>query len=208
MSWEKVYELWRRGSYYFPESLSGPLNAEPVFVKYAHSGRYIYGYDWLQKEIGEQRKELIAKDPAQFLGSPLSTNKGTIQTAQMLIEAKDEEERVAIWIAATAAELMDTGLEISTSRYLWRLRDAALLFLKERYILWHHAMKKLVPEIMIPYSVLGSVQCDREETAMGLIQMSVLMLKATYMLLRYSSISEEEIEREKVAERKSLRLDE
>ena len=103
---------------------------------------------------------------------------------------------------------MDTGLEISTSRYLWRLRDTALLFLKERYILWHHAMKKLVPEIMIPYSVLGSVQCDREETAMGLIQMSVLMLKATYMLLRYSSISEEEIEREKVAERKSLRLDE
>lgn len=56
MSWEKVYELWRHGSYYFPESLSEPLKAEPVFVKYAHSGRYIYGYDWLQKEIGEQRK--------------------------------------------------------------------------------------------------------------------------------------------------------
>ena len=74
MSWEKVYELWRHGSYYFPESLSEPLKAESVFVKYAHSGRYIYGYDWLQKEIGEQRKELIAKDPAQFLGSPLSTN--------------------------------------------------------------------------------------------------------------------------------------
>ena len=208
MSWEKVYELWKAGSCWFPESLSEPLNAEKVFIKYDCPGEYLYGYDWLRKEDGGKMKELIARSPIQFAYFTKPSNKGTIQTAQMLVESKDEEERAAIWIAATAAGLMDRGLEKGATRYLWRLENAALLFLKERYGLWHHAMKKLVPEIIIPYYVLDNIQCEQIETVMGLIQMNVLMLKATYTLLRYSSLSEDEIKKGKVAERKSLRLDE
>lgn len=205
MSWDSAYEIWKRGSYYFPESLSEPIIAEPVFVEYSQSG-YLYGYDWLRNDEAHERKNLISTNPIQFLYFTKPSNKGTIQTAQMLEEAKNEEECAAIWIAATAFELADSNLENGASRYAHQLHYAALSFLREHYVTWHHAMRKLVPEIMIPYAVLNSLQCNQAETVMGLIQMNVMMLKGAYALLRYSSISDAEIAKEKQSGGLSLRL--
>lgn len=44
MKWETVYELWKRGSYYFPEVLNNPVSAETVPVEHKQGG-YIFGYD-------------------------------------------------------------------------------------------------------------------------------------------------------------------
>ena len=104
MKWEDVYKLWQRGSYHFPKGLTAPVSAETVFVEYKQDG-YIYGYDWLETAEAQKRVRLIQKNPIQFLYFTKPTNKGTIQTAEMLIEAHGEEELAAIWIAATAKEL-------------------------------------------------------------------------------------------------------
>ena len=58
-------------------------------------------------------------------------------------------------------------------------------------------MRKLVPEIMIPNPVLESMKCDRSEVVMDLIQINTLMVKSSYTILRYSSISDEVLKPEK-----------
>ena len=173
MKWENVYELWRMCGYYFPKVLTEPVSAETVFVEYKQDG-YIYGYDWLEVTEAQERKQLIEKDPIQFLYFTKPTNKGTIQTAEMLMEARNEEELAAIWIAATAKELSEYRVGRNLGYYPRVLHMAACEFLRTRYYLWHHAMKRLVPEIMIPSSVLESIVCKDAEPVVGLIQMNTV----------------------------------
>lgn len=192
MKWETVYDLWRRGSYYFPQALTSPVSAETVFVEYKQDG-YFYGYDWLEAEAAQGRKQLIKNNPIEFLYFTKPSNKGTIQTAEMLIEAQNEEELAAIWIAATAKELSEYTIGNGVRPYAHRLHMAACEFLKIRYALWHHAMKRLVPDILIPSSVLENIVCKEAEPVMGLIQMNAALLKSTWSILRYSSLEDGEL---------------
>ena len=110
----------------------------------------------------------------------------------MLLEAKTAEERAAVWIAATAFELMDIGYSLETSKQARILNHAATLFLRERFYNWHHAMKKLVPEIMVPPSLIEHIQKCDAETMIGLIQTNMVMLQGNYKVLLYSSLKESE----------------
>lgn len=110
----------------------------------------------------------------------------------MLAEAKDEEERAAIWIAATAFELMQYRLPNGIAHYAGTLYRGALEFLIDRYFVWHHAMKRLVPEILIPYEIINNLNCENAETVMELIKMNTVLLKATHSILLYSSLGAED----------------
>lgn len=190
MKWEDVYQLWRAGSYHFPKMLTEPISAETVFVEY-NGNSCFYGYDWLEAGRVAERKQLIAEKTAQFLYFTKPSNKGTIQTAEMLVEAQTEEELAAIWIAATAKEL-ERWREGHVGWYASRFYLAACEFLEDRFYLWHHAMRKLVPGIMIPSSILMNITCENAKPVMGLIQMNTVMLKGAWRILRYSSLKEGE----------------
>lgn len=191
MKWEDAYELWKRGCS-FPKLLTDPVSSETVFVKYERDG-YIYGYDWLETVEAQERKRLIKENPIRFLYFTKPINKGTIQTAEMLIEAQNEEELAAIWIAATAHELSERMIGNDIGRYAHILYVAAYEFLRTRYFLWHHAMKRLVPEIMVPSSILSNIICKNAKPVMGLIQMNTILLKSTWSILRYSSLKDGEL---------------
>lgn len=192
MKWEDAYELWKGGCYSFPKLLTDPVSSETVFVKYERDG-YIYGYDWLETVEAQERKRLIKENPIRFLYFTKPTNKGTIQTAEMLIEAQDEEELAAIWIAATAHELSERMIGNDIGLYADILYVAAYEFLRTRYFLWHHAMKRLVPEIMVPSPILSNIICKDAKPVMGLIQMNTILLKSTWSILRYSSLKDGEL---------------
>ena len=192
MKWEDVYKLWRMCGYHFPKVLTEPVSAETVFVEYKQGG-YIYGYDWLEATEAQGMKQLIEKNPTQFLYFTKPSNKGTIQTAEMLAEARSEEELAAIWIAATTKELSEYRVGGNLGHYPHILHMAACEFLRTRYYLWHHAMKRLVPEILIPSSVLKSIVCKDAAPVVGLVQMNTVLLKSTWSILRYSSLKDGEI---------------
>ena len=110
----------------------------------------------------------------------------------MLVEAETGEERAAIWIAATAKELMEREPGTDVWRYAYRIYEAATGdFLGSRYILWHHAMKKLVPEIVVPWSIIRDLACQDASSVMGVIQMNTALLKSNWRILKYSSLPEE-----------------
>lgn len=192
MKWNDAYKLWQEGSLFLPAALSAPLTPEIVTVNYARDVN-IFGYDWLRNDEAQHRKEVIAKNPVEFLLFEKPSNKGTIKTVQMLAEAKNEEERAAIWIAATSFDLMKEKAGGDFSPFAYQLNSAACEFLQNRYAyLWHHAMRKLVPAIMIPYTVLDSVKCEDAAAVMGLIQTNVLLINGNYTPLLYSSIKQDD----------------
>ena len=190
MKWEEVYQLWKHGACYFPQDLTSPLAVEKVSVEYKGSG-YFYGYDWLENTEAEQRKKMIQTDPVEFLYFTKPTNKGTIRTLEMLSEAIDEEKRAAIWIAATAFELKNEHYKNDISSFAFQIYNAAREFLQERFYMWHHAMKRLVPDILIPYKVMESISKADAETVMQLIQMNTLMIKGSHSVLLYSSLKDD-----------------
>ena len=122
---------------------------------------------------------------------------------EMLVEAQNEEELAAIWIAATARELSERRSGNGLRRYANMLYIAACDFLQPRYYLWHHAMRRLVPEILIPSSVLESMVCKDPEPVIGVIQMNTVLLKSTWRILRYSSLEEGERPESHQSSRKS-----
>ena len=189
IKWEDVYQSWKSESWRFYEWLSSPMPFETIFVEYNIEG-YIYGYDWLENTEAMKRKSLIEKNPTDFLYFTKPTNKGTIQTAGMLVEAQDEEEIAAIWFAATAKELCEYYYENrnEVKRYAELLYTAACDFLKNRYGLWHHAMKNLVPNILLPSSVINNIVCKDVKPVIGLILMNSVLLKNNWKILRYSSL--------------------
>lgn len=191
MNWDEVYHLWQRNCYQFPEILTAPLSAETIFIQYEKDG-YIYGYDWLTVEETDARKKQIIENPIEFLYFTKPSNKGMIQTAQMLMEAKNQEEIAAIWIAATAKELSERNFDNGIWKYASILETAARNFLIDRYKIWHHAMKRLVPEIMIPYNILDNLTCTSVDVVMELIQLNTVLIKNNYQLLLYSSLKEGE----------------
>lgn len=191
MKWKEAYSLWNENSYNFSEILSAPITAESVFVEYSQDG-YIYGFDWLQNQAAQERKALIEKKPLEFLYFTQPTNKGTIQTAELLLNAQSEEELAAIWIAATAKELCEHRYQNDVVQYANMLHKAACEFLKPRYFLWHHAMKRLVPGILIPLPVLRNIVCKDAAPVMGLIQINTVLLKSSWRILRYTSLKDGE----------------
>lgn len=189
MNWEEVYQLWTQSAYYFPNSLSLPPETERVPIA-CQEDECFYGYDWLECTQAAQRKQRIQTNLAGFIYFTKLTNKGTIHTLDLLSEARDDEERAAIWIAATASELKGAQYNSDVTRLAFQMHHAALRFLQNRFYLWHHAMQRLVPEILVPPMLIASLSKPDAQTVMQLIQMNTLMLKGSYRALLYSSLEE------------------
>lgn len=155
-------------------------------MDYQEKGSF-FGYDWLTQEDAQARKKLIATDLQSFLYFTPPTNKGTIRTAEMLADAQTDEDRAAIWVAATAKELREREAGKGVHLSAIALFDAACSYLRGRYPLWHHAMRGLVPQVVVPSRLLTSVSCENAAPVMELILLNTLILKHTYCILQYTS---------------------
>jgi len=192
VKWNDIYAKWKYENFNYSGKLSAPMSVEEIFVEYNREG-YIYGYDWLENEDVQPRKNLIKRSPIEFLYFTEKSNKGTIRTAEMLVEAENEEEIAAIWIAATAKELCEYKGDIKIGRYASALYYGTSGFLRERYYLWHHAMRRLVPEIMISRTVLNNMVFKDVESVIGIIAMNTLLLKDNWTIVRYTSLKNNDI---------------
>lgn len=114
--WEKIYEIWKTKIFHYSYEPISTFNSEIIRINYDSKSNYsyIWGFDWLSISEVENQKALIKQDIDLFLLSE-PTNKGTVHTATMLSEAKNEEEIAAIWIAATSYEIMNKKIIMNFS---------------------------------------------------------------------------------------------
>ena len=190
ITWEKLYKCWGNYMWNAPSILKSPIAFEEIHIEYNRDG-FIYGYDWISHEKLEERKKIIENDVTQFLYFTQPSNKGTIHTLQMLLEAETSEEIAAIWIYAITFEMLQNGLQGKSRKRLHQICRVTRQFLSERFCFWHHAMRKLVPEIYTNY-LFDEVEFESFESIIEIIVLNAALIRHEYTPVLYTSLKEGE----------------
>ena len=190
ITWEQLYEYWKYNMWDAPQILKTPITFEEIHVEYKGNG-YFYGYDWIASAGLQSRKELIESDVNQFLYFTQPSNKGTIHTLQMLAEAKNDEEIAAIWMYAIAFEMLQNGFSGKAKRVVYQICRVTQRFLSKRFWFWHHAMRKLVPEIYTNY-LIREADLESIESIIEIIVLIASLIRHEYVPVLYSSLKQGE----------------
>src|SRR5690625_867241 len=178
IEWNELYHAWEFCVRRFAKELSEPVKFEHIKLEFNNPLYRIYGYDWIHKDEYEKRVSFVTKDPAVFLVSGPSLNKGTLQTAQYLVEAKDDSELLAaIWMYAFVTDLLDDHSgRFDGSRIASAVKVGVLQNLNKHNMRWYHSMRRLLPEDYFSY-LYDNLKVKNYET---LIELSVISAKTIY----------------------------
>lgn len=188
VSWKEIYNYWHLYSMHSPSNLNLPVSPTEMHVDFSgHNGSF-YGYDWLTHTEYDSRKATIENDITQFLYFTKPTNKGTMHTLNMLINSASDEERAAIWIYAFSKEISDHHSRGNVGQYAYQLCNASWGFLSQHFYMWHHAMKKLVPEIFINYNIYLETEFNTINAVIELARLNAAMVLYEYVPILYTSL--------------------
>jgi len=187
VSWEEIYDYWRLYGIYGPAILNQPISPMELYIDFSKHDGAFYGYDWLTLEGYNSRKATIENNITQFIYFTKPTNKGTIHTLNMLINSVSDEERAAIWIYSFAKEISDHHNRGNINRYAYQLRNAAQGFLSQHFYMWHHAMKKLVPDIFINHNIYSETEFNTINAVIELARLNAAIILHEYIPILYTS---------------------
>lgn len=202
IKWEEIIKCWNRQAKQYEPQLLKPLPFEKIHVNYLHQNDYFFGADWIEKTKYEERIRYVTTNTTQFLLYGHCLNKGTLHTLELLIEAGDRaEDCAAIWIAAFAKDMEE---QLPTH---WRGNGYSILDdvyreaerkVYETYSLWHHAMKRLLPEICFSWMLLEGINITSYEQIVELAVINAAQVYNNYRAVIYDSREEpvKEIETE------------
>lgn len=144
------------------------------------------------REEYNSRKEIIKNNVAHFLYFTKPTNKGTMHTLNMLMNSVNDEERAAIWIYSFAKEIYDHDYRGNINKYAYKLCNASRNFLSQHFYMWHHAMKKLVPEISINHNIYSETEFHTIKAVIELARLNAAIILQEYVPIRYTSLKPDE----------------
>lgn len=202
IKWADLVTIWKHCCIMYP-ILREKMPVEIIPCKADKEFSCIYGYDFIFKnEVSDRRNNI---DNFFLFGTP--TNKGTLQTINMLRSAKDDEERMAIWCAAFARDMQEKGIRQNQNKnYLFWLGEKCEDFLRERFDIWHHAMKRLTPNIYYGYNICDGIKIETWQALIELIALNAKMILQDYQLVLYSSLGENETS-DKLEMKFNMRID-
>jgi hypothetical protein len=190
ITWENLLSYWESRANVYEPQLMLPFNLKKVFVNYQNNG-YFHGYDWIEINNYKERTEYVSEKPIEFLCLGTSLNKGTLHTLEMLGMAQDnQEDCAAIWLVAFTKEVLDSF------PYEWRGKGYNILYkvyieayskIKEKYDMWHHAMRKLLPEICFSYDFLESMNVNSYRQIVELSVINSAQILNNYIAVEYDS---------------------
>lgn len=188
VKWEQLVNLWKHFCIFHP-ILGEEMSVKFIPCRSLQEGSYIYGYDFIpKKDIADREKNIDS-----FFMFETPTNKGTLQTISMLRSAQSDEERMAIWCAAFSKDMWDKGFRLKQDKnYLFWLGEKCELFLRGKFDVWHHAMKRLTPNIYYDFYLWEDITVTSWSALLELIALNAKMVLHDYQLVLYSSLGEQE----------------
>ena len=199
--WEDAYRMWKAIDSPYLRGISKPITPECVPVISRIDEKRIQTLDWIDNETLKHRKESFKTIPYEVV---MYFNeiapKGVLLTAAMLMYAQSEEEVAAIWIAGICKNIC-LFRDYSSPLYCNALSfyNSAVGFLRDRFVIWHHACKRFVPDVNTQFEDYYDETYEDKQEVMNFIFKNILELKKKYTIVEYSNVNEEEtlINREK-----------
>jgi len=189
-TWQEIFTCYKRlANRISPELLD---QMDVIKINFKYEGKWqIAGYDWIESTNYDKRIHYITEQTDSFLYFGPSLKKGTLQTLEYLVDAKEDSEILAaIWIYATLKEVQNyipDSWRGEGYRIISKVEDAVFILLKENGIAWHHAMRSLVPEIYFSHSLLENITIDTLSTLIELIIINSAFIKKNYKIVYFES---------------------
>ena len=192
MEWDEVYDIWKSVSYWLSNAADEPVKVQKIYVPYEtnHTGwekeiHTLNGCDWVMNRDVCERTKNIVQNPYYTLCYGTETHKGTIHTAQMLLNAESSEERAAIWIKAALHEMKGGKIHFRNDDAK-SIYDATDDYLAKKFYDWHYSSK-----YWLPINVSRIIACVSEKESkydlMDRIVQAVLVACCTHTILFYTS---------------------
>lgn len=190
IKWQDLYDFWKTIAYNIAPELLTPISLNHIEFKYEETEVHIYGYDWVHKDNYENRINHVTKNSFSFLYFGGTLNKGTLQTAEYLVEAKDDNELVAaIWIYCFVKDILNylpENLRGKGARCLRGIEASTLSKLSKKHMQWHHAMRNLLPETYFDY-VFEELEVKGYEAIIELALINAKLINSNYIITLYDS---------------------
>lgn len=189
-TWKEIYKDWGFEADRLPIINEKLVVNEIPIENFKRPDEALYGLDWIQNELFASRTEGIKENPHGFLLFGDSLNKGTLTTLQYLVMADDQETRAAIWIYAFLRDVLQYRLDSwrgDVYRIASAMQSAAFSILREKNLVWHHSMRKLMPEICFSRILLDSIKIEDKSEVMELIALAVDYVIMHYKVAWYDS---------------------
>ncbi|MGT2932944.1 hypothetical protein [Streptococcus catagoni] len=195
LSWEEVYQLWKTATFHLGRDFN--IKVKKIEFPFTSSEFCIKGYDWIEISSYERRIQFITEKPTAFLLNAESLNKGTLHTLELLDEFKDNPEiSAAIWLASFAEDIMahySNCYSFASARVLSQILLVAGLKIREKSYYWHHAMKKLQPEIFFSPDFVQKAPIHDLEFFVEMATLQATLTMSKYKAVYYESYDPSEV---------------
>jgi len=197
ISWSKIYNIWENTILYSFNELQQPIKFSKIPIEKCklNNDYYIKGYDWILNTEYDAKIEYVVNKTNEWLYFGSSINKGTITTAQYLAEAFDKKELVAAILIYTCThelyERLPDKWRGKSAKLLHSVNSEAFLYLREKDYTWHHAMKKLIPDLFLSYDFLEHINLDTADILIELIAVISSLILKFYSIAYYYTIGVE-----------------
>jgi len=194
--WDDLYKTWTGICYSsFPNILKSVEVRDVKINDYPRKDEYFWGYDWVHNSRLEKRIDFVSNRTIDFLLSGKALNEGTLQTLKYLICAKDDIETIsAILIYAYSRDLLNNvphEWKGDSFSLLNAINLSSMSYLRSKGMLWHHAMRNLMPDTCISNIVLSCMTPTSEYVILELAAINANYVLSNYTILEYDSRSSE-----------------
>ena len=92
---------------------------------------------------------------------------------------------------AISFELIERGLCGKSRKYAHQICNITRKFLSKRFVIWHHAMRKLVPDIYMN-CLISEMEFESIESIIEIIMLNAALIRHEYVPVLYSSLKKGE----------------
>ena len=188
MKWEDIYSYWKVST----EGCMNIVNSAPLPSKIAvdSSGKNrIYTYLWLKSgqldEVKSEMKHMTVFSGFRFRNTP--TDERVMRAADLMVQAKSDEERAAIWMWIFCSSLENAKLPYPNSLYLDYVGAKARLFLQEHFDEWIFRYHHRFPHLFIGSDILSKVKFERYSVIVDFAIMNAYMICKEYSIVLFDS---------------------
>ena len=152
-------------------------------------GFRIYTHLWLSNDHISQSHDLenlFSRSPFYRQKDGLADER-VIRAAELMIQSKSEEERVAIWLWIFCSSLENAKLPHPNSLYLDYVGGKARIFLQNYFQEWLFRYHHRFPNLYVDDKILSKVRFERYSIIIDLAIMNAYMISKDYSIVLFDS---------------------
>lgn len=187
--WEEIYRCWKIYTSLNLSIVNSPIIVKDIFVPYTGGIGFFYGYDWIHKDDYEERINLVTVQNDIFMLFGSSLNMGTLHTLKMLAETEDKEEQAAIWLYTFTFEMLPK-VNHENRKILKVINSASRYFLQNKFEIWHHAMRRLIPNVFFDEEIFDNATITSYAPIVEFAVANAALIIYEYIPVLYNSQSD------------------